>query len=213
MDVHGFKRQDVAISLIDVANERQNSPIRDETTPPPPIGSIQRREYWVVPVGTIKGRVNSSTPTVGSAYILRLDRDVDPPVMKRFKDPATGLDAEIPVSNWRLSSIKEASELSPVYRATEDVFGEISILPQDSSYGRLHCKFPRNVGPDDQIIEDCPVVRALDGRTYPETVTLTNIPRESGGGNVHSGNQNAVVLVTFDATNGRYWIDGVECPQ
>lgn len=78
--------------------------------------------------------------------------------------------------------------------------------------GRLHCSLPADLALTDDFIDNCPVVRALDGRTYPATVRLENVPSGLRPGEfVHEGESGAIALVTYDIDNDEYWIDGTEC--
>jgi hypothetical protein len=126
MHVHGFKSQEIARLLVEVGEERKLLPIRDESSPPQTGFKALPRQYWVVPKGTIPAATDRVTPGRGEAYILKLDREAGTPTLARHQ--SGGADVEVIVWNYQQNTIVESSELEPILRATEDTFGELSIV-------------------------------------------------------------------------------------
>lgn len=79
--------------------------------------------------------------------------------------------------------------------------------------GLLHCSLPTELTTSQATKAACPVVRALDGRTYPSTVTLKNTQSIINTPDyIHAGAEDSICLVSHDPVSDEYWILGVECP-
>jgi hypothetical protein len=120
---HGFKSQKVALNLVEIESQSR----RDTSSPGPLQPTVMLREYWVVPKGQIPAATDRVTPGRGHAYILRLNREAGTPTLARHQ--VNGSDVEVVVWNYQPRELIEQSELSPIFRASEDTFGELAIEP------------------------------------------------------------------------------------
>ena len=103
----------------------------------PQRGVLAVRAYWIVPKDTIPGSEDDETPGVGEAYIYRLNRDLETPKLERrqFRDE----DVVVTVYNYSQNAIKQNpdNEHLPKLRATEDTFGELSLVDQGDVIVRM----------------------------------------------------------------------------
>jgi hypothetical protein len=126
MEAYGFKDRSTAERLRDFAGQLGNQTRDGMKAPRTKNATGQHRSYWIVPKGVIPERVNATTPGIGKAFICKLDREADPPELIRHQ--FAGADVEIDVYNYTATQVIEVSELEPLLRVYEDVFGDLAIV-------------------------------------------------------------------------------------
>jgi hypothetical protein len=126
MEAYGFKDRSTAERLRDFAGELGNQPWNMMKAPRQVNATGQHRSYWIVPKGVIPPATNPTTPGIGKAFICKIDREADPPVLIRHQ--FAGADVEIDVFNYTATQVIEKGELEPLLRIYEDVFGDLAIV-------------------------------------------------------------------------------------
>lgn len=130
-DVFAFRNQQDVLDVLERNRKERAKQLADRGMRDPDFVQPRQRNCWIVPKGTIPARTSPTVPGIGTAYLLYLDREEDPPELKRYQ--WLDEDVEIEVSNYLDTALVEDESsgndgLTPIYRASQDVFGELAIL-------------------------------------------------------------------------------------